>query len=161
MSAVILAVFDDYEAAEHVRVSLVRDGFPTDRVDLTCARDLGRAALEPAESPHGKCVQYFGTLLAHEDERHYPEMLAQRVDNGAVTVAVHPRGERETLRATEILQQARPVDVVGHDLNNHGWERAAAKNDGYWIQHVWLEPSPDTDCIYCRLWPTNTPRHSH
>ena len=88
MSAVILAVFEDYEAAEGVRTALVRDGFPTDRVELTSSRDLGRAALEPADSQHAKCVQYFSTLLAREDERHYPEMLAQRVGNGAATVTV-------------------------------------------------------------------------
>ena len=64
MSAVILAVFPDYETAERLRVALVQDGFPTDRVDLTANRDLGRAALEPADSPHGKCIQYFKTMLA-------------------------------------------------------------------------------------------------
>ena len=37
MSAVILAVFNDYETAERVRVMLVRDGFPTDRVELTAS----------------------------------------------------------------------------------------------------------------------------
>ena len=159
MSAVILAVFEDYEAAERVRVTLVRDGFPTDRVELTASRDMGRAGLEPADSAHGKCVQYFSTLLAREDERHYPEMLAERVGSGAATVTVHPRGALETARATEILQQAQPADVVEHDLANHGWERASAKQGGYWIQHVWLEPSPDTDCIYCRLFPSRS--HSH
>src|SRR5437016_5537340 len=45
MSAVLLAVFNDYETAERVRVILVRDGFPTDRVELTASCDLGRAAL--------------------------------------------------------------------------------------------------------------------
>jgi hypothetical protein len=159
MSAVILAVFADYETAEQVRVMLVRDGFPTDRVELTASRDLGRAGLEPAESRHGKCVQYFGTLLAREDERHYPQMLAQRVENGAATIAVHPRGALETARATEILQQAHPADVFGHDLAKHGWEHAAAKHEGHWLQHVWLESSPDTDCIYCRLFPVSP--HSH
>ncbi len=159
MSAVLLAVFSDYEAAERVRVSLVQDGFPTDRVDLTAHHDLGRAALEPAGSAHDKCVQYFGTLLADEDERHYPEVLAQRIDSGGATVAVHPRGSRETERATEILRRAHPADLVEHDLSNQGWERAAAKSDGYWIRHVWLESSPDTDCIYCRLFPARP--HSH
>jgi hypothetical protein len=51
MSAVLLAVFSDYETAERVRTTLVRDGFPTDRVELTAHGDLGRAALEPATSP--------------------------------------------------------------------------------------------------------------
>ena len=161
MSAVILAVFNDYEIAERVLVSFVRDGFPTDRVNLTCSQDLGRAGVQPADSPHGKCVQYFGTLLTSEDERHYPELLAQRVANGAVTVAVHPRGAREIQRAREILQDAQPADVVGHDLTNHRWERAAAKNEGFWIQHLWLEHPPETHCIYCRLFPIHSPSHSH
>jgi|SRR5437016_4100785 len=152
MSAVILAVFNDYEAAERVRAMLVGDGFPTDRVELTASCELGRAGCEPADSPHDKCVQYFRTLLRREDERHYPEMLAQRVDNGAATITVHPRGAIETQRATEILQQAQPADVVGHDLANHGWEHAAAAHDGAWIRHVVLEHS-DTHCIYCRLFP--------
>jgi hypothetical protein len=154
MSAVILAVFNDYETAERVRVALFRDGFPTDRIELTAPCELGRAGCEPAASQHDKCVQYFRTLLRGEGEDHYPEMLAQRIDNGAATVTVHPRGAIETTRATEILQAAHPVDVVGHDLAKHGWEHAAAKHGGpYWIQHVWIEPSPETDCIYCRLFP--------
>jgi hypothetical protein len=152
MSAVLLAVFNDYETAERVRVTLFQDGFPTDRVELTAACELGRAGVAPADSPHGKCVQYFRTLLKHEDERHYPEILARRVDDGAATIAVLPRGAIETERATEILQQAHPVDVVRHDCTKHGWEHAAAKRGGvYWIYHVWIEGAPD--CIYCRLFP--------
>ncbi len=81
-------------------------------------------------------------------------MLAQHIDHGAATITVHPRGAIETARATEILQQAHPTEVIGHDLAKHGWNHAAAKHGGsYWIQHVWVEPSPDTDCIYCRLFP--------
>ena len=78
---------------------------------------------------------------------------------GQYVLKLDPRGRLETQRATEILQQARPADVVGHDLTKHGWERASAKHAGYWIQHMWLEPSPDTDCIYCRLFPDRS--HSH
>src|SRR2546427_3880805 len=106
MSAVLLAVFNDYETAERVRVTLVRDGFPTDRVELTAACELGRAGFEPADSLHGKCVQYFRTLLKGDDERQYPELLAQRVANGAATITVLPRGAIETARATEILQRS-------------------------------------------------------
>ena len=154
MSALILAVFNDCDAAERVRVSLVRDGFPTDRVEVTACGELGRAACQPASSPHDKCVQYFRTLLRNKGEEHYPEMLAQRIDGGAATVTVQPRGAIETARATEILQEAHPADVVAHDLAKQGWEHAAAKHGGkYWVQHVWLEDSPDTDCIYCRLFP--------
>ena len=160
MSTVLLAVFNDYETAERVRLSLIHDGFPTDRVDLTAACELGRASVEPAASAHGKCVQYFGTLLKRTDERHYPEILAQRVDNGAATVTVLPRGAIETARATELIKEAHPADMLGHDLTKHGWEHAAAKHGGpYWIQHVWLESSPETDCIYCRLFPGKS--HAH
>ena len=154
MSAVILAVFNDYDTAERVRVSLIRDGFPTDRVELTGPGELGRAACQPASSPHEKCVQYFRTLLRDKGEEHYAEMLAQRIDNGGATVTVQPRGAIETTRATEILHEAHPLDVVAHDLANQGWEHAAAKHGGkYWVQHVWVEESPESDCIYCRLFP--------
>jgi hypothetical protein len=45
MTAVLLAVYNDHEAARRVRVMLIRDGFPTDRGDLTASDDLGRAGL--------------------------------------------------------------------------------------------------------------------
>ncbi len=154
MSAVILAVFNDYETAERVRVALFREGFPTDRVELTAPCEMGRAGCEPAATPHDKCVQYYRTLLRDEGEKHYPEMLAQRIDSGGATVTVLPRGRIETQRATEILSEAHPLDVVAHDLAKIGWEHAAAKHGGpYWVEHVWLEKSPDHDCIYCRLFP--------
>ena len=154
MGAVILAVFNGYETADRVRANLVRDGFPTDRVELTASCELGRTACEPASSAHDKCVQYYRTLLRNKGEEHYPEMLALRIDSGAATVTVQPRGAIEIVRATEILQDAHPVDVVAHDLANLGWEHAASKHGGkYWVQHVWLDASPETDCIYCRLFP--------
>lgn len=159
MSTVLVAVFNDYQTAERVHVTLVRDGFPTDRVELTAAHELGRANLGPADSPHDKCVQYFRTLLGREDEREYPEMLTRCIENGGAVVTVLPRGAIETARATEILDQADPAKVVGHDLSKHGWEHAAAKHGGYWVQHLWLEHSPDTDCLYCRLFPNKS--HSH
>jgi len=43
MSAVLLAVFDEYQVAERVRVELVRHGFPTDRIELTAGCEPGRA----------------------------------------------------------------------------------------------------------------------
>lgn len=153
MSAVLLAVFKDYDTAERVRVALFRDGFPTDRVELTASCDLGRAGLQPAESPHGKCVQYFHTLLKQDDQQQYSELLARHIDEGAATIVVQPRGPVETVRATEILRKAHPANMFAHDLAKFGWEHAAAKHEGYWIEHVWLEKSVETDCIYCRLFP--------
>jgi hypothetical protein len=118
MSAVLLAVFDDYEAAERVLVGLVRDGFPTDRVELTCRHQPGRAGVQPAASLHDKLTQYFCTLFTAADERPYGQKLAQRVENGAVTVTVHPRGSIEVRRATQILQDGSPTEVAQHDMAN-------------------------------------------
>jgi uncharacterized membrane protein len=154
MSTVLVALFNDYETAKHVRQMLIHDGFPTDRVDLTASHELGRARLQPADSPRGKCIQYFRSVLPREDEQGHAEMLAQRIDEGAACVTVLPRGAIETEGATQILRQAHPTHILGHDLTVHGWERAASRHKAAWAQYVWIESSPsDTHCIYCRLFP--------
>ena len=107
MSAVLLAVFDEFAAAEHVRTQLVRDGFPTDRVELTARGEQGQAELAPASSARGKFEQYFRTLLSEADERPFADALAERVDQGSsFTIAVHPRGDIETQRAVQLLERA-------------------------------------------------------
>ena len=151
MSAVLLAVFNDYETADRVRVELVRDGFPTDRVELTATCELGRAGLLPAELPHDKFMQYYRTLFKSDDDFPYVEELVERVDCGAATVAVHPRGDIEADRAAKIIQSCAPMDVAHRDLAKQGWERAASKSDHPWIRHLWLEWKGDAHCIYCRL----------
>jgi hypothetical protein len=153
MSAVLLAVFTDHESADRVRTELVLDGFPTDRVELTACCEPGRAGCQPAASLHDKFVQYFTTLFCREDERRCAVQLAERVDGGAATITVHPRGAIETARATEILQHAGPVEIDQHDLANLGWERAAASHEGPWMRNFWLESlaTPECDCIYCRF----------
>lgn len=118
MSAVLLAIFDQYKIAERVRLELVRDGFPTDRVELTAACEPGRAGLEPAESPHERFVQYFRVLFTLEEEQHHPEQLAQRLNTGAAAITVHPRGPTETARAKQILLNAHAVQLISHDLPN-------------------------------------------
>jgi hypothetical protein len=155
MSAVLLAVFHDYQIAQRVRTRLVSDGFPTDRVELTAAHDPGRAALAPADSKHMKFVQYYRTLLSKDEERAFAEALAGRVrDGSAATIAVHPRGDIETQRATEILEGAGATEVVGHDLEKQALEHAAAATDeGAWVRHFMLENPSGADCIYCRLFP--------
>lgn len=153
MSAVILAVFNEYSAADRVRTRLVSDGFPTDRVELTASREPGRAALQPAGSMHDKLVQYFGTLLSEEDERPFVEGLAGRVADGAATITVHPRGAIETERAAAILEGEGAVEVVGHDLEKQSFEHAASRGDGYWVRHFMLDNPTGADCIYCRLFP--------
>ena len=151
MSAVLLAVFDEYGVADRVRTRLVGDGFPTDRVELTASCEPGRAGLHPAASARAKFVQYFRTLLSKDDERPFVELLAERVESGAATIAVHPRGAIETARAAEILETEGAVEVVGHDLENQTFEHAASRGDGYWVRHFMLDSPTGADCFYCRL----------
>jgi len=156
MSAVLLAVFGQHGDAERVRTRLVRDGFPTDRVELTSSAEPGRAGLHPAGSKRAKFMQYFRTLLTEEDERAFAEALAERVEGGgASTVAVHPRGAIETARAAEILENEGAVEVVGHDLENQTFEHAASRGEGYWVRHFMLDNPSGADCIYCRLFPAH------
>ena len=160
MSAVLLAVFGQHGDAERVRTRLVRDGFPTDRVELTSSAEPGRAGLHPAGSKRAKFMQYFRTLLTEEDERAFAEALAERDDGGgASTVAVHPRGAIETARAAEILENEGAVEVVGHDLENQTFEHAASRGEGYWVRHFMLDNPSGADCIYCRLFPAH--KHEH
>jgi hypothetical protein len=126
MSAVILAVFADHDAAERMLVTLVRDGFPTDRVNLTAGSHLGRAGLGPADSTHAKCSQYFESLLRNEDERCHPDALARRIGNGEATIVVHPRGAAETARAMQMIKQAHPLDVFECNLTQRTWEQTVA-----------------------------------
>jgi hypothetical protein len=133
MSAVLLGIFNEYEAAERVRVELVRDGFPTDRVELTAGCEPGRAGLEPADSPHGRLVQYFRVLFMFDDERYHAEQLAKRVDNGAATITVHLRGSMETARATQILLNARAEQLLSHDLANQTPPCAVPKPAYAWL----------------------------
>jgi hypothetical protein len=151
MSAVLLAVFEDYEVAERVLVGLVRDGFPTDRVELTCRHSPGRAGLQPAASLHDKLAQYFCNLFSSDGERPYGQQLAERVESGAVTVTVHPRGSIEAKRAAQMLHESGPVEVAEHDMQNQGMEHAAASSDGAWIRNFWIPSSNEYHCIYCRM----------
>lgn len=155
MSAVLLAVFNEYGVADRVRTRLVGDGFPTDRVELTASCEPGRAGLHPATSARAKFLQYFRTLLSEDDEWPYVELLAARVEDGAATIAVHPRGAIETARAAEILKTEGAVEVVGHDLENQTFEYAASRGDGYWVRHFMLDNPTGSDCIYCRLFPAH------
>jgi hypothetical protein len=133
MSAVLLAIFNEHKVAERVRIELVRDGFPTDRVELTANCEPGRAGLEPADSAHGRLVQYFRVMFSFEDERHHAEQLAERVDNGDAIITVHPRGSMETRRATQILGNAGPMQIMSHDLANQSPWCAVSKRARPWI----------------------------
>jgi hypothetical protein len=151
MSAVMTATFAQYEAADRVRLDLLRDGFPTDRVDLTAVCDPGRAALAPAGSAHDRLIRHFLVLYASEAQRPCVERLAERIECGGAAVTVHPRGAIETLRAREILQSAHPLEVAQHDLANQAMEHAAAGHERPWVRSLWIESEHSADCIYCRL----------
>ena len=157
MSAVLLAIFPDYDVASRVRMALFEDGFPTDRIELTACCEPGRAALQPADTQHRQFARYFGALFTHADEKDFPEQLATRLDDGAAAVTVHPRGEVEILRATEILTQAQPTEVVQHELADQRFERAAAKHAKPWVSHLWVENHSKAHCIYCRLFEKDLP----
>ncbi len=157
MSAVITAMFDAYGAADSARLTLVRDGFPTDRVDLTAECEPGRAALAPAASSHEMLMRHFSALFSGKDERECVERLTERIEHGGAAVTVHPRGPLEILRAWEILEDAHPVELAEHDLSNQRLEHAAAGHTRPWIRAFWIESDHPSDCIYCRLFE----RHSH
>ena len=157
--AVLLGVFKDYETAERLLVGLVRDGFPTDRVELTCRHSPGRAGLLPAASLREKLAQYYSTLFAADDERPFGVKLASRVEDGAVTVTVHPRGLVEATRAVQLIKEAGPEEVAEHDMANHAMERAAGTSEGAWIRNFWIPESNEYHCIYCRMFGTTA--HSH
>ncbi len=63
MSAVLAAVFNDHATAEGVRTRLVKDGFPTDRVELTSFQELGQVKLVPREGVGEKLTEYFRKLF--------------------------------------------------------------------------------------------------
>lgn len=159
MSAVLLAVFNEYGPAERVRTELVRDGFPTDRVELTSANEPGRAGLLPANTQQERFALYFRTLLSKDNERPFVEELSRRVAGGAATITVHPRGDIETARAAEILEKEGAAEVVGHDLEKQSFEQAAAPGEGFWVRHFMLDNPSGADCIYCRLFPGHPHRH--
>jgi hypothetical protein len=159
MSAVLLAIFNDYAKADQVRMDLFQDGFPTDRIELTACCEPGRAAFDIADCPHGQFVKYFSSLLTGEGEKQFAEQFAERLDEGGAAITVHPRGPVEISRAMEILAHAGPSAVVQHDVTRKGWEweHAAARGAKPWVSHVWVENKSHAHCIYCALFERDLP----
>lgn len=156
MSAVLLAVFSDLDTAERARLALFRDGFPTDRIELTARGEPGRAGREPGPLLHDRLAQYFRTLFAHADGAQHAHRLAERIEGGAAAITVLPRGDIEVRRAAQLLGVARPEELLDRGLDDRSWEFAAAPRSLPWVRTLWLESGPGAPhCVYCRLFPAS------
>jgi hypothetical protein len=129
MSAVLAALFPSHAIAEGVRTRLVTDGFPTDRVELTSREEAKQADLVPAESTTEKLMLHFQQLFPAREDAEATRALCNGVTTGGAVIAVHPRGDIETRRAVEILEQAGPVELRATDLDNQTMEHAASRSE--------------------------------
>jgi hypothetical protein len=129
MSAVLAALFPSHAVAEGVRTRLVTDGFPTDRVELTSREEAKQAELVPADSMAEKLLLHFQQLFPASEDAEAARALCDGVATGGAVIAVHPRGDIETRRAVEILEQAGPVELRATDLDNQSMEHAASRSD--------------------------------
>ncbi len=126
MSAVLAALFPSHGIAERVRTQLVQDGFPTDRVELASPEEGGHAELVPAQTKRERLSLHFKQLFPSSEDAEAREALCRGILEGRAVIAVHPRGDIETQRAIEILEQAGPVELRATDLENQPMERAAS-----------------------------------
>ncbi len=143
MSAVLAAVYDNHGAAEAVRIRLVNDGFPTDRVELTSRTELGQAKVGPAADVEDKLTQYFRQLFPDKRGDVPVRQLRSAIQSGQAVVAVHPRGQIETDRAVQILNEGGPMDIKAADLDKQSLEHAAAAQESSalsWIGRVMVAP---------------------
>jgi hypothetical protein len=140
-------MFSDHPTAERLRTRLVKDGFPTDRVELTSCQELGQAKLVPRKDLEGKLTEYFRQLMQGAGERSV-QLFQRAVLAGNAAIAVHPRGDSETRRALELLNEAGPVELRGADLQNQTLEHASAEKETpllTWFGKVLATPgAPDT-----------------
>ena len=130
MSALVVALYENHAAAERVRTRLVQEGFPTDRVRLTSQTEPGQAAVaSPSDDLETQLEHYFSGLFDRVDERSNVHVFVDGVQQGHAALTVHPRGEVETNRALQIMEQAQPIEICDHDLDSQGMERAAATGE--------------------------------
>jgi hypothetical protein len=141
MSAVVAAVFADHDTAVHVRTRLVKDGFPTDRVELTSTEELGQAEVVPQAGVPEKLTQYFSQLFP--DRGGAVNLFQGAVLAGHAVIAVHPRGDVETNRVVQLLNENDPVEVRAQDLDKQPLEQAASKSQSSalsWIGKTMVAP---------------------
>jgi hypothetical protein len=138
MASVLVAIYEDFGTAENVRTELVGDGFPTDRVELTSLKEPGQAGNMPGASPLERFHKYFETLFEQDgdDIGHFGDSFARHIADGGTAITVHPRGELEIDRATQILQRHRPVELEWQGLDETTYEHAASKKEGTVVGRV-------------------------
>ena len=136
MSAVLAALFPNHQIAVAVRTRLVEDGFPTDRVELASRQDPSPADVVPAKDMADKLRLHFRQLFPADTDAEATDLLCKGVLEGRAVIAVHPRGDIETERAREILEQAGPVELRSRDLENQPMERAASPDKETIIPNV-------------------------
>ena len=130
MSALVAALYANHAAAERIRTRLVSEGFPTDRVRLTSLAEPGDAAIVgPSDNLETQLEEYFTRLFDREDERPNVHLFVDGVQQGHAALIVHPRGKVETDRALRILEEDEPIEIVDHDLEDQGMERAATPDN--------------------------------
>jgi hypothetical protein len=129
MAAVIVALYEDYATAERVRTQLVKDGFPTDRVELTSSHEPGQAGAMPGDALSQKLEEYFRTLFEEDQNGGYAHYFAERVLQGSNAITVHPRGEAEFERGTQILERYDPVELERQGTDETEMEHARADSD--------------------------------
>lgn len=133
MSALVVALYDSHAAAERVRTRLVSEGFPTDRVELTSEEEPGQAAaIGRADDLEAQLEEYFSGLFDRLDELPNVHFFVDGVQQGHAALTVHPRGEIETHRALQIMEEAQPLEICDHDIEDEPPERAAATDEDDW-----------------------------
>jgi hypothetical protein len=85
---------------------------------------------------------------AHGTDEHAVQLFQRAVLEGKAALAVQPRGDVETRRALQLLNEGAPVELHGSDLENQTLEGAAAESETpavTWIGKVLAAPgAPDT-----------------
>jgi hypothetical protein len=138
MASVLVAIYEDFSTAERVRTELVGDGFPTDRVELTSLKEPGQAGSMPGNSPVERFRKYFDTLFDQDGEGigNFGGSFARHIADGHTAITVHPRGELEIDRATQILERHRPVELERQGLDETTYEHAASEKEGTVVGRV-------------------------
>ena len=129
MDEVMVAVFANFSDALSVSTELIREGFPTGQVELTFspqrAADLTSTDYE----------RYFAAFFDQTEEWAFVQELARHVSSGRIaTLAVRPRDDLETSRATEILENQGALQV---DPDEVAWVHAGnSPGTSSWLDHL-------------------------